>query len=79
MSLKRRRTARFDVYILVMWSLERIYDSDPTPAIVSPVSTAAKSEPLVPSGVGVSRSPLEFPVVVRSRPEYLEVAHIRPK
>ena len=61
-------------FILVMCSLERIHDSDPTPAIVSTITTPAKWEPLVPPAagvlvgvvvvwVGVARSRLESPGV----------------
>ena len=52
---------------IVMCSLERTYDSDPTPAIVSPIPTAAKWEPLVPLGVGVFRSRVECSADIRSR------------
>ena len=63
---------RFVAYLvmecnLVTCSLERTHDSDPTPAIVSPISTPAKSEPLVLRGVGVVRSRPELFAVVRSR------------
>ena len=36
--------------------LKRNHDSDPTPAIVSPIPTLAKVEPFVPPGVEVVRS-----------------------
>ena len=62
-------------------SLKRTYDSDPTPAMVSPILTTAKSEPVVPPVVGVAwiwsgpesakvgQSHLESAGVVRSRLE----------
>ena len=43
---------------VVMWYFERTHDTDPTPAIVRPIPTAAKSELIAPPGVGVVwRSP----------------------
>ena len=75
-------------YRLMMCSLERTHYSDPTPAIVSPIQTPGKSEPLVPSGDGVIRSRPESIGdvqsrsesfgVVRSRSESAEVNRSRP-
>ena len=55
--------------ILVMCSLERSHDFDPTSGIVSRIPTPLKSEPLVPPGVGVVQRRPESPGVVRSRLE----------
>ena len=49
----------------VLWILQSV--SDPNPAIVSPIPTPAKPEPLVLRGIGVTLSHLKSFGVVRSR------------
>ena len=58
-----------NVFAIVMYVLERSHDSDPTPAIFSPISTMENSEPLVLLEVGVVRSHSETSGVVWSRLE----------
>ena len=55
------------VCVVVMCSLERTYNSDPTPAIVSPIATPAKWQPPVPPEVGFARSRPESIGVDRNR------------
>ena len=45
-----------EAFVLVMCSMERIDDFDPTPTTVSPIPASAIWEPLVPPRVGVVRS-----------------------
>ena len=60
-----------------MCSLEHTHDSDPTPAIVSPIPTPTKLEPLVL--IEVARSRPESFEVVRNRPESSGVVRSRPE
>lgn len=64
-----------NVFAIVMYALERSHDSDPTPAIFSPISTMENSEPLVLLG---SRSHSETSGVVCNRPKSYGVARRRP-
>ena len=76
-----RERERSSLLCVVMCSSERTDDSDPTPAIVSPIPITSNSGPQVPHRVGVVQSISESSGVVwsPSRPESSAVVWSRPE